>query len=247
VNLYAAPPTGDVLFEVAYGPADEDIQRYKGPGDTGAIRTLRGRRNRVLLGLPQTADLCGAWPMNEALAPEIAAFQDKWDFYNVRLACSFEPDRNCRFVWARITASLNLEDPTGLAVEPVVAFDLFPRDVTQTRTYKRALSITSSFKFAFAEASVRADREDEVIRYEPEIVGSGLLTDTPAWTFNSPLSRGLIGNKELYLLIKKPKQRTAKVTFTVGADVKTTLGPIPMRRYADDALLNRAYPLLPGR
>ena len=55
----------------------------------------------------------------------------------------------------------------------------------------------------------------------------------------------MIGIKELFLLVKAPKGTSVEARFVVGAEVRTTFGLIPLRRYGDDALLNRTYALNP--
>lgn len=246
MDLYAAPPAKDVLFEVTFEASIAE-EEQKGLLTPGEITTFRGHKNRVLMGVPQTIDIVDSWPANESLAPEIAAFKGRWDFYSVRMACSFVPDRSCRFAWARLGVELIMRDDYSLDEPTVLAFDLFPREILRMQTYKRSFSVTPSFKFAFASAELAVDHSSELLTYQPATASSGLLTDTPAWTFTPPAQSGLSGDRELFLLVKKPKGESVEATFTIGAEVRTALGPVQVRRYGDDDLMKRTYKLLPGR
>jgi hypothetical protein len=240
-DFWAAPPESAILFEVGFQAAD-DIA-HKGIGDEREVRTLLGRTNRVLLGQPQTTDLLGSWPQNEALDPEIAAQRETSDFSMVRLACSFVPDRGCRFTWARLGLVLGVDGAEGTQDSGVVAVDVFPRDVIETHTYKRSFSIKPALKFSFVEPSVALGAESEVLQYEPRVTAAGLLSDRPMWTFSAPARLGVSGIREVFLLLRKPKSATVKVRFTVGVEVSAAFGPIPLKRYGDPAVIDREYQL----
>lgn len=243
LELYAEPPSREILFEVDLRPSEDFI--HKGSREQPGIITLLGRRNRVLVGVPQVINVLSNWPKNESLAEEIEAFRSRWDFYSVRLACSFEPHRGCRFIWACMKIELIADRPRAESRLEAIAFDLFPREVAQKCRYRRSFKVAPSLKFAFAEVSAGAESEREVIRYEPEIVASGLLTATPSWTLSSSARWGQVGSRELFLLVKKPKDATVQARFTVGAEVNTQFGPVPVKRYREDDLVDKSYPLIP--
>jgi hypothetical protein len=173
----------------------------------------------------------------------MAAARETADFWSVRLAVSLVPDRGCRFTFARLTVILEATGPDG-DVDPPLAVDLFPREVGQSRSYKRSYGITPSLKLAFAEAAAKVSVDSETLRYEPNLVAAGLLTDRPSWTLTNR-SPGINGVSELFLLAKARKQTSLRARFGVGAEVRTALGPVPLRRYANDELLDRAWPLTP--
>lgn len=242
IEEYADPPGVDLLFEVAFQPSEDFV--HKGSRDQPEIRTLLGRRNRILVGVPQTRDVLQHWPANASLDDEIVASQQDWDFFRIRLACSFIPDRGCRFVWVRLNAELSTDETSGPKATPIV-FDLFPRDVTRERKFNRSFSITPALKFAFAELSGQASTETEGISYAPEMDAAGLLTATPAWTFRSSERSGLVGSRELFMLLKAPKGRTVRGRFSVGAAVHSRFGPVPLKRYGRDDLPGSDYMLAP--
>lgn len=72
----------------------------------------------------------------------------------------------------------------------------------------------------------------------------GQLTDEPSWTLQAPKAPGLQGATELFLLVKRAKRQPLAVRFAIGAEVQTAFGRIPLRRYADEQLLDRSWTLL---
>ena len=238
--LEAEPLGSETLLDIKLEPQDEGL--HKGLDDNPAIRTLRGRTNRILVGVPQTTNVLQRWPAGESLAPEIAEELDTWDFVLVRFACSFLPDRGCSFTWARLTIDLGVDETVAnTAAGGPMAFDLFPREVIEKETYKRSFSLKPTLKFAFFEASASIGQDQDVIRYEPRLVSAGLLTETAAWTFSATPSPGLLGNKELFILVRKPKGSIGRASFKVAAEVQTSMGPVPLRKYTDEALVNRLF------
>jgi hypothetical protein len=243
LELYAERETLTTLFEVELEPGDGSV--HKGLGAQGAIRTVRNRKNRVQLGVADPVALLEHWPSNERLAEEIEAQIDRFEFFCVRLACSFVPDRGCRFVWARMMAELSCRpDPEHAGEEPV-AFDLFPRDILEKTSFKRKYSLTPKLSLAFVEASAEASTERELLDYEPRLSVAGLLTNLPTWTFERLRSPGLVGSVELFLVAKKPKGAAIEARFVVAADVTTYAGRVPLRKYGDPALIQEAYLLSP--
>ena len=68
LTWYTAAPSQSGLLDVTLQPAEP--LEHKGIEHERAIRTLRGRSNRVQLGVPQTRDVLSAWPMTEQLEAE---------------------------------------------------------------------------------------------------------------------------------------------------------------------------------
>jgi hypothetical protein len=238
LELHARADELGVLADVQLEPAPD--AQHKGIDD-GVLRALGGKRNRIQIGVPQTVDVLASWPGGERLLGEAERMHDEFDFYAVRLACSFVPDRGCRFTWARMAAALIVDE----GATPPIAFDLFPRDVGDTRTFKRSYGVNPRLKFAFAEVGAEIGGEEEVLRYEPQLTVAGLLTSEPVWTFDSTRRTGLAGSRELFLLTKKPRGTTLRARFALGAEVRTYAGRIPLRRASDDDLLAREYELRP--
>jgi len=240
LELYASPDDLVPLFEAVLDPPEEI--EHKGFSAQASLRTVRGRTNRVQIGASDPISVLDSWPAGKQLADEIAAQRDSFDFCSLRLGCSFVPDRGCRFTWLRVSAELRTAGVESEGAQSV-AFDLFPRDVLEKRTYKRSYNVTPSAKFAFLELSAGRSSEEEHIRYEPRLTAAGLLTDLPTWTFDALDRSGLVGSSELFLLAKKPKGQKLEARFKVAAEVATLLGRVPLRRYRDPELLDKLFPL----
>jgi hypothetical protein len=240
LTQFASPNPNGWLVDVELLP-DETNHKSASPIDleAGVLLTERGRRNRVQVGVPQVVDVLAAWPSDDRLAAEIRAAQDTHAFLSVRLACSVLPDRGCRFtslLWA-----VRLESPNESAP---VAVDIFPREVADTRQFSRSYGVTGKLSFAFTEVSVESKQEEQVLRYEPHINASGLLTDTPAWSFDSTSQRPLRGIQETFLLVKAARGAPVRVGFALEGEVRTAFGPIPLRRYRRPDLLTASYELV---
>jgi hypothetical protein len=239
LTQYASPNPDGWLADVELLP-DEADHKSASPIDkeAGVLLTERGRRNRVQVGVPQVVDVLAAWPSDERLGAEITATQRTHAFLSVRLACSVLPDRGCRFtslLWV-----VRLESTDGPAP---VAVDIFPREVADTRQFSRSYGVTGKLSFAFTEASIEGKQDEQVLRYEPRITASGLLTDAPAWSFDSTSQRPLRGILETFLLVKAPRGAPVRVGFALEGEVRTAFGPIPLRRYRRPDLLTASYDL----
>lgn len=233
-NWLAEPPR-DWLPAAALDLEDQGEQ--KAAGDSADLQALHGRINKVQLGVPRTIDMLETWPSTERLTAEIAAIRERCDLYSVRVACSFIPDRGCRFVHARLAITLCEEGATGPKDGPIT-LDLFPREVTVKRTFSRSYGLKGGLKLSFLELSADAVQKEEGLEYDPAVIGAGLLTDSPSWTFDASGSAGLIGIRELFLLIQKSKGSNLMAQFAVGAEVRTAWG---LRRYSKKTLLKTAH------
>jgi len=225
LTLFAHPSSGVVLVDVPLVPVEQPV--HKGANSSSAADSLSRASNRVQIGVPQTLDIMLAWPESARLASEIASTVRQFDFYAVRLACSFLPDRSCRFVWARMMIDLVGRSMGSKPSSAAIVMDLFPRDVGVERKYKRAYSINPRLKYAFVEAAAELKSETEAVSYEPQLTAAGLLTGSPSWTFESTGRSGIAGSRELFMILKKPKGTDVQARFVVSADIQTLFGRIP--------------------
>jgi hypothetical protein len=239
MQLHANPDGLKPLLEVGLQPAPS--LEHKGMTAQAAIETVRERRNAVQLGVADPFPLVADWPADERLDAEIEGQLDRFDFACVRLALSFVPDRGCRFVWGRLNAELT---SSGDASEKPIAFDLFPREVNEKRTVKRSYNLTPKLSFAFGEVGAGAASESETIRYEPRLSVAGLLTGEVTWTFDALDRSGLVGSRELFLVVKHPRDTPVECGFALAADVTTYLGRIRLRRYSNPELVARRHRLV---
>lgn len=237
-------PPGDQTspaLELALEPAED--AEHKGLDEEPILRTLRGRSNRVQIGVPQTIDLLDGWPHGAWMAPEVDTARHDYDFLCTRMAVTFLPDRGCRFIWARLTATLAAESALGA---PPIAVDMFPRQIAGQQEYRRAFKISGGMQLGFAEISADGETEKTGLAYTAQLAGGGLLTDTPSWTFESGSRQGVLGMTELFLVVKREKRRELSVRFNIAAEVQTQIGRIRLRTYRDVDRDERSYVLMPG-
>jgi hypothetical protein len=227
----------DWLLDVDLEPQEAVPHKALDPNDPGALLTARGRRNRIRIGVPQVLNVLDVWPENERLSKEILASLDEFRYLSVRLACSFLPDRGCRYT--RVNYSVRLAaDGNGPAP---CAVDLFPQNIGEQRRYKRSYKLSAGLTYGFADASAEAGHEEEVIRYQPSIIASGLLEDEPSWSFRSGRALQLEGIRELFMVVKAPLAQSVRASFIVDAEVRTAMGVVPLRRYREPELLTASY------
>lgn len=238
LDLRADPwQDGDWLVDVDLEPEAAAEHKALDPSDPGALLTTRGRRNRVRVGVPQVLNVLDAWPQKKRLSQEILASLDTFRYLSVRLACSFFPDRGCRFT--RVDYGVRL---TADGTEhPPCAVDLFPQNIGELRRYTRSYKLSADLTFGFADASAEAGHEEEVIRYRPSIVAGGLLGDEPIWSFRSGRTQQLEGIREVFMVVKAPVAQTVHASFVIDAEVRTAMGVVPLRRYREPELLTAKY------
>jgi hypothetical protein len=238
LDLTADPwKDGDWLVDVDLEPEAPAAHKALDPNDPGALLTARGRRNRVRVGVPQVLDVIDAWPEKERLSQEILASLETFRYLSVRLACSFFPDRGCRFT--RIDYGIKLSCDS--AAPSPCAVDLFPQNVGEVRRYARSYKLSAGLAFGFAEADAEVGHEEEVIRYQPSIVASGLLSDEPSWSFRSGRTLQLEGIREVFMVVKAPVAQPVRASFGIDAEVRTAMGVVPLRRYREPELLKATY------
>jgi hypothetical protein len=240
LELYGTSDSFKPILDIELDP--EETRTQKGANADRAISTLSGRRNRVQIGAADPVLIADNWSKNEQLDDEIRSLLDRYDVYSARFAFSFLADRGCRFVWARVSGHLstrlNLQEETDCIV-----LDIFPRQITQTKKVKRTFGVTPKLKLSFFELELKGESSGEELYYEPNMVSAGLLTTSPSWTFTSAGKHGLTATNEIFLLVRAPKNSGLVARFSVGGEVQTAFGPIPLLKYRDPKLLNRKIEL----
>ena len=140
------PYSENILFETELEQRSE-IENKILPKDfgEGEIRTLLGKRNKVSIGVPYSENLVSRFLLKgENIPHEIEQMiKDGYDFHFVSLWCSFLPDTNCKFRWARFGVELN---PQKIKNRPIV-YDIFPDEVSSEIKCKNEGSLTPQLKF----------------------------------------------------------------------------------------------------
>jgi len=245
-------PEGN-LFESTLEPHLLSLARIRSDTGTGEgdIQTLRGKKNKVAVGLPYYENLTSRIQnLNEEIPYEIRRLTDEFDFHYTRFACSFLPDHDCRFEWARFGIDLVSENSKSDQPKPI-SWDITPSEILTPVKYKREISFSPELKFSIIPEIVDAgisgafNESKEYVVYEPQITSFGLNRSNVIWQFKSTKQQGIFGNKTLLVIIKAPKDSKVKGKFLIGAEVSSRLSkwmPFPVRN-SDDRIVSVEYSL----
>ena len=220
----------------------------------GEIKLFLGGKNRVAVGVPYYENLVTKLKAEkEEISHDIEQMLDRYDFHFVSLSCSFLPDKNCRFTWARFGVELSaISRETGQVLEKrPIAYDMFPDKVLNIMKYKREVNLGSQLKFNFGVAAAKFEGEGkksaDLIEYEPEIIGFGLRRPGVAWDFKKTKQKYIFGNiRDLNLIIRAPKGSAITGKFILGAEVEFYTGKwvsITLTRKMADEIANVEYNL----
>ncbi len=223
------------LFNVQFGLSEKNLNKQKKVKSAVKISKLLRKKNILSVGEPEVFNLVKLYKEKNVDIPiEVKLMLKEYDFYQVRFACTFKPDKDCKFTWARFGITLigkNGED----VLEPKlpVAYDLYPKEIYKEIKVKRNYSIGPKINFNFFEIGVTFVNEKDYIRYEPEIVCYGVLQSDPGWDFSRSRAKDFIaGDKELFMILKTPKDLKVGANFVLAAEVhifKEIFPMIPVR------------------
>lgn len=211
---FRAPEVGDkILFEALLEPTQSAVKFAKAKGiGKDKIIEIRGKTNRFAVGVPYYENLISRLTAEgEELPHEINRMSDDYDFHFVSLSCSFLPDPDCRFTWARFGVELNARPKTGtLHKEKPIAYDMFPEEVLSGTKCRRVIRFAPGLKLDLDPVDVGKELIDvttqkEFMVYEPQIFAFGVNTSKAIWDFKSTKEKGVWGNKrDLLLMVKTP-------------------------------------------
>ena len=245
----------EILFEASFEPTTSAVDKLTKQKDIGEgeITTLRGKKNRVAIGVPYFENLISRLVDEGYEIPhEIRHMSAVSDFHFVSLSCSFLPDKDCRFLWARFGVELRAESISRDRLEEKpIAYDMFPSEVTSEVKYKRETIFAPELKFNIGAIDADVKNVDvrtqkELIVYKPQIFAYGINTPKAIWDFKSTEEKGIWGNRrDLLIVVKSPRNSKVKGKFFLGAEVEFNLGkwiPIPLSK-REDKVVNREYNL----
>ena len=251
LELKAIPLKKDnILLDVEFNLTEQSLQKQKNSKPSGEIKTLLGKKNLISVGEPEVLNLVQLLEEKRSVIPaDVKLMLDEYDFYQVRLACTFRPERDCKFVWSRFGMNFTVKnnDSHTETKNPVV-HDIFPKEISKEIKIKRNFSIGPKFHYNFFELGATSESGQEYIRYEPEIVSFGLLQSCPSWDFTASKAKDFIsGDKELFIILKTYKETGVEAKFVFGAEVHTFMGMFPMipvQTYRKDSLLEGKFLLI---
>ncbi len=253
-----------ILFDVEGQLAEEDVHFLEELINFNpALRSSRQfgmpfrEKSHVSIGAPVPQPLRELFKKSGKPLPVDIQLQTKlYEFYQVRLACSFIAGAGCRFHDARFALDLHTipanPNPSAQAItDYAIAYDLFPLKVEDEykvsikRGITPQLSLTSSPSLP-AISLFQYEGTEEYITYKGHIEAFDLQGTHPAWSFARTPTHEIAGSYELFLLIRKPKGSLVKATLSLTVHVqfmigKIALDPLPLvllfRRGRDNPVL----------
>jgi hypothetical protein len=247
------PQSKGILFEAILEPTAFEVDKLQKDMGEGIIKTIRGKENKVAVGVPYYENLILRFiEMKEEIPHEIKNMSKDYDFHFVSLSCSFLPDRSCRFVWARFGVELSVSSKSGEPLqEKPIAHDMFPDEVLSERKYRREANFGPELKLRLSDVvdtgmKFGVSESSELVIYEPQIFAFGVRRPSVAWDFKSTKQRGIWGNKDLFLIIRAPKNSKVRGRFLLGAEVESYIGEwirIPLAKRKDDKVVDAKYDL----
>jgi len=236
---FTLPPlSGEILFEAVLEPTVATIEKLemkKGMGE-GEITTFLGKVNKVAVGVPYCENLISRYIEQAVEVPhEIKKMMDEYDFHFISLSCSFLPDTDCKFVWARFGIELSAQSESEELQGKPIAFDMFPDEILTKMKYRRKVSFTPGLKLSLgvidADVPIDIKTEKELTVYVPQIFAFGINMPNVAWDFKSTEEKGIWGNKrDLLLVVRSPKNSNVRGRFQLGAEVEFKLMKIPLSK-----------------
>ena len=241
------PETSEVLFEATLETEQNDNGLTKGDDTSeGFIKPFLSRQNKVAIGLPFYENLMLKIKDKEMLSHEIKQKIETHDFHFLSLSCSFLPDSECQFTWARFEVELSASPSS----EKPIVWDIYPAEVITEIKQTTGIAVNPDFSFKLynTEASAKLftiNNQREFIVYEPQIFSFGYRRTNVAWDFNSTAAKGIWGDKrDLFLIVMVPKNNQLKGRFKVSANVKKHLTSFKLSvSKREDDVVNKLYKL----
>ena len=254
-NLPVVRSGDENLFDVILEPTAPVIGKLVKEVGEGEITTVLGKRNKVAVGVPYYENFISRLvEEKEAIPREIEKMSENYDFHFVSLSCSFLPDNNCRFVWARFGVELSARSTSGKALdEKPIAYYMFPDEVLSAVRYKRVVNLESGLKLNLDAVNAGIEsgsgESSDFVVYEPQIFAFGIRRSNVAWDFKSTKEKGIWGNKtDLIQVVHAPKNSKVKGRFLLGAEVEVVIGKqrpirVPLSKRKGDRIVDAEYDL----
>ncbi len=236
-----------VLFTASLEPATlviDKLAKRKDMGE-GEIKAVLGKKNKVAIGMPYYENLISRLIEEKEKIPyEIKQMMADYDFHYISLACSFLPDTDCRFQWARFGVELSAISKSGEKIQDKpIAYDMFPQEVSSEIKCRKEVNFKPELKLSLdimdTDMKYASSESHDFILYEPQIIAYGIRRPSVAWDFKSVKERGIWGNKNLLLIVRTPKNSKIKGRFLLGAEIEFNIGKwirIALAKRKDDAV-----------
>lgn len=247
------PQPESILFEAILEPTASIVDKFQKDAGEGIINSIQGKENKVAVGVPYYENLILRYiEKKEEIPHEIKKMMKDYDFHFISLNCSFRPHSDCKFVWVRFGVELSARSKSGGSLEEKpIAYDIFPDEVLCERKYKREANFGPELKLKLLDVvdtgiKYEVSETNEFIVYEPQIFAYGKNTPSMSWDFKSTKQKGIWGNKDLFLIVRAPKDCKIKGRFLLGAEVESYFREwirIPLGKRKNDKVVDAEYDL----
>ena len=194
-------------------------QAWQGPLSLPATFATRGGLPTVSIGRPAW------WSAQKVLG-------DKWTppaggrrYGLARFVFTLRPEGRQEISRAELTVYLFA---TGPGPRPI-AFDAFPKAVTESQTGTRTIGIDPTLKFvdAVEVSGLKAETTINMAQAAPVITAYGLGESTLRWEFESRPAHPLLGSQSAYAIVELPPGvEAARASLQLSVEVETRLGPV---------------------
>lgn len=159
------------------------------------------------------------------MAQELEVLLDRFDFWLIQSAYSFIPAHGSQFTWARIVTLLE-----GLSDDPEspIAYDVFPRNISQEKNKEKEINIGLNFKFkTIIETKADYVQKIALTTLEPVISVAGVGKSKPTWDFSNKAAFCLQDVNTLFIILKTPvNSKGIKISYFSHAEISTKWGGV---------------------
>ena len=211
-------------FGVSLYPNEDIVENYRGKA---TITSIFGGDNFIYFGEPQVKKI-------EDSIPRVLyqGLSNDEELFFVNFPVSFRPAHDCQFTSATVQVIVN---NLKQGIKAPVVVDLFPQNVFMPMTFKRTVSVSPQIKVEVSKvaqvdaSALKMENTKEYLIYQPTQIAFGKGTNVVGWDFKRSPSRGIVGIKDLFLLIKRSRSSTLKVSFELrDCFVQTNIGNLPL-------------------
>lgn len=252
LRYYVPEHKGERLFEVILEPSVPTVDKLMKSTDMGAgeIKTILGKCNKVAVGKPIFKRITSEdIDKEKGVIDEIKRMLPDYDFHQLSLSCTIEPDPDCIFTWVTFGVELMAISESSESGEKAIAWSIFPDELLTEIKYERVVELSPELTIGLATVKVGGKlgsrtTKQSFIAYEPQIYSSGFRRPTMAWTFKATKAKGIWGDKkDLLSIVRVPKDNKLKGKFKLGAEVKLKNRLIPLSKRRDDRIVDEEYDL----
>jgi hypothetical protein len=160
---------------------------------------------------------------------QIRAMLKKADFHYVRLACSFNPNRDEERIKKALFVIRLHRDSEGN--QPIIS-DMHPIEASHERKKNFNVMLGPQLKFLEIDASLGGfTYGEEYIENDPTISATGIGEHQGKWKYESVAGNDVKGSKKMHMLLRVPKGiELVYATMYLIAEIQQVRGSIIQKR-----------------